>query len=283
MIFYPEGTKKNVDVFTPENLQSAYEKGTILESRALMCDKDKQLRFMLGRRPAVMPLQECMAGGCKEVAVLARVGHMVSFMITEIPADTTLPVVLSRARAQDMCKAECLDNLQCGEVIACKVTHLESFGAFCDVGCGVAALLPIDCLSISRISHPSDRVCVGQQLRCIVKSRDDLGRLVLSLKELLGTWQENAAHFNAGETVVGIVRSIEKYGVFIELAPNLSGLAEYSEALRAGQLVSVYIKSILPEKRKIKLAILRTIEGEDFRFPITYYTQDKMLTDWHYV
>ena len=50
----------------------------------------------------------------------------------------------------------------------------------------------------------------------MIKSRDEQGRLVLSLRELLGTWQENAGRFAVGETVVGIVRSIEDYGVFIE-------------------------------------------------------------------
>ena len=38
------------------------------------------------------------------------------------------------------------------------VTHIEPFGAFCDVGCGISALLPIDCMSVSRISSPADRV-----------------------------------------------------------------------------------------------------------------------------
>ncbi|MGL0910084.1 hypothetical protein ACSTB0_13670, partial [Faecalibacterium wellingii] len=42
---------------------------------------------------------------------------------------------------------------------------------------------------------------------------------------LLGTWEENAAGFTVGETVVGIVRSVEEYGTFIEIAPNLAGLA----------------------------------------------------------
>jgi len=43
---------------------------------------------------------------------------------------------------------------------------------------------------------------------------------VLTLRELLGTWSENAACFAAGETVVGIVRSVEDYGVFIEIRPQ---------------------------------------------------------------
>ena len=83
---------------------------------------------------------------------------------------------------------------------------------------------------------------------------------MLTMKELLGTWLENAAAFAAGETVVGLVRSVEPYGVFVELAPNLAGLAEAAPGLDCGQLVSVYIKSIIPEKMKIKLIIIDTFD-----------------------
>ena len=55
--------------------------------------------------------------------------------------------------------------------------------------------------------------------------------------------------------MVGIVRSVEEYGTFIEIAPNLAGLAESCTDLAPGQAVSVYIKNILPEKMKIKLVI----------------------------
>ena len=48
-------------------------------------------------------------------------------------------------------------------------------------------------------------------------------RICLSQRELLGTWEENAALFSQGETVAGVVRSVESYGIFVELTPNLAG------------------------------------------------------------
>ena len=36
--------------------------------------------------------------------------------------------------------------------------------------------------------------------------------------------EENAQKFTAGETVTGIIRSVENYGAFVELAPNLADL-----------------------------------------------------------
>ena len=48
----------------------------------------------------------------------------------------------------------------------------------------------------------------------------------------------------------------EKNGIFIELKPNLVGLAEYKEGIEYGQNVNVYVKKIIPEKKKIKLIIV---------------------------
>lgn len=97
-------------------------------------------------------------------------------------------------------------------------------------------------------------------IRAVVKSRDS-NRITLSHKELLGTWEENAARFRPGETVGGIIRSIENYGVFVELTPNLAGLAEVKENIFPGQQASVFIKSILPSRMKIKLIIIETFDG----------------------
>ena len=74
-------------------------------------------------------------------------------------------------------------------------------------------------------------------------------------------------------TVSGIVRRIEPYGVFVELAPNLCGLAERRDDLQVGDGVTVYVKAILPQRMKIKLVILdrqagtvrRMLRGEDYR------------------
>ena len=124
-------------------------------------------------------------------------------------------------------------NANPGDIIPARVTHLEQFGCFVDVGCGIPSLIPIDAISVSRISHPSDRFKVGQDIKVIIKSLDN-GRIWLSHKELFGTWSENAAMFKTGETVSGIVRSVEDYGIFIELTPNLAGLAEPRHEVSVG-------------------------------------------------
>ena len=85
-------------------------------------------------------------------------------------------------------------------------------------------------------------------------------RVVLTLRELLGTWEENAARFRAGQTVPGIVRAKTEYGVFIALTPNLCGLAERDDTLEPGQPGCVYIKAIHPETPKIKMTVLHRLD-----------------------
>ena len=83
-----------------------------------------------------------------------------------------------------------------------------------DIGCGIISFLPIDTISVSRISHPRERFYIGMDIRVIVKNLEE-NRINLTHKELLGTWQENADWFSIGETVGGVVRSIEDYGIFV--------------------------------------------------------------------
>ena len=58
-------------------------------------------------------------------------------------------------------------------------------------------------------------------------------RVILTYKELLGTWEDNIKDFEEGTTVVGIAREVEKSknGIFVELKPNLVGLAEYKDGI----------------------------------------------------
>ncbi|MBQ1899222.1 MAG: 30S ribosomal protein S1, partial [Ruminococcus sp.] len=101
-------------------------------------------------------------------------------------------------------------------------------------------------------------------------------RVTLSHKELLGTWEENIARFSIGDTVTGVIRSIENYGAFVELAPNLAGLAELRDNIHVGDTAAVYIKSILPQKMKVKLIII-----DHFYEPTLPEAPEYFITDGH--
>lgn len=271
--YLPEGCLLN----TPENqeyissisgLERAFVEGKILESTVSFCDSSFRLHIELNGIMGIMDKEEtlyCREGEhSKDIAIITRVGKPISFKVIGFRRENGIIVaVLSRRKAQEECQKEYLSSLCAGDIICSRVTHLESFGAFVDIGCGLSSLLTVDSISVSRISHPRDRLSVGEEIYVVVKSRDEQsGRLYVSMKELLGTWEENAREFEVGQTVLGIVRSIEDYGVFIELAPNLAGLAEIrsdtrdTEIAKIGAHTAVYIKSILPDRMKIKLVLI---------------------------
>lgn len=287
MEYMQENNITHASPFTLESLMESYEKGEVLFAKALVYDKGKGLRFNLGGYEAFMPNSEVYLsfekGIIKEAAIATRVNRFVCFVITSVKKrGNEYTFEISRKKAQQMAYDNYIGKLCPGTVIPCCVTHIDRFGVFCDVGYGISALLPIDFISVSRIQSPSDRFYVGQNILACIKSSDINGRIVLTHKELLGTWLENAAYFKAGTTTTGIVRSIESYGIFIELAPNLAGLAESCEGIEIGDVVNVYIKNILPDKMKIKLVIMSTLKNEDFVPETRYFITDGVVKHWKY-
>ena len=287
--YVPEGnlisTFENHELISSyKGLERALEKQLILEAPAVLCDHNFNLHVALGSGiRGIIPREEATYSPkeeVKDIAILTRVGKPVCFMVTGFEHSSTgeLTAILSRKRAQRECSLNYIEALSAGDIIPSKITHLENFGAFVDIGCGIISLLSIDSISVSRISHPSARLSVGDSLHTVVKSVDELGRVYVSVRELLGTWEENASLFNEGQTVRGIVRSVESYGVFIELKPNLAGLAEYKDDVYPGQTAAVYIKSIIPEKMKIKLIIIDSHDAPLYREPLEYFLDTDRIT-----
>ena len=279
------------------NLEKAMHMGIILEGIATLCDRDMYLHIDLPAIPdavAVIPPTEAIYNltdaPVKDIAILTRVGKAVCFKVIGISYQGGTPyITLSRRLAQADCAAHYLTGLCPGDIIPARVTHMESFGAFLDVGCGISSLLPLDAVSVSRISHPRDRLYNGQNVKAVVKAIEwsESGlprRIFLSMRELLGTWEENAALFSPGQTVSGIIRSVEEYGMFVELTPNLAGLAEHKDEYGSkeadiktlakhyiGRRAAVFIKSILSERMKIKLVLIDTYAEETISPPQMNY------------
>lgn len=286
--YLPEGSTEPAAPYTLATLRQALLDGTILQAEALRCTAQHDLCFDLGAAQGHMPREECALGICegatREIAILSRVGKQTCFVLTALDETADPPLAtLSRTAVQHTAQEYFLQTLCAGDIIPARVTHLEPFGAFVDIGCGIASLIGIENLSVSRIFHPRDRLRVGQSIFAAVRSVDrENRRIALTHRELLGTWEQNAALFSAGETVRGVVRSVEPYGVFIELAPNLSGLAEPSRDLAVGQVVSVYIKSILPARMKIKLTVIDILAETDLPAPPHYFVTEGRLSEWVY-
>ncbi len=279
-------------------LEKAMLQGIIMESTVLLCDGNMDLHVDLRGVTGIIPRNEvclCREGeSIKDIAVITRVGKPVCFKVISIEEIGGKTVAyLSRRAAQLECQNNFIADLIPGDIIPSKVTHLENFGAFVDIGCGIVSLLNVDCISVSRFSHPKDRLYCGMEIYTVVKFIDrERDRIFVSMRELLGTWLENANMFSAGQTVAGIIRSVENYGVFVELTPNLAGLAELRDDIPLlrdgdinGRLAAVYIKSIIPERMKIKLVLVDSYRGDMGAPSINYfidYNKIQHIDSWKY-
>ena len=285
--FPPEGLHPHAN-HTLQSLKSAAETGEILEGFVQRCSADLTLHLSLNGIPAEIPRSEANApwinGASRDISVLSLVGKQISFTVKSVCADEKgAPLVLlSRRDAQERAMERFLKSLKPGMILTCRILRTEPFGAFADIGCGIVALLPIERISVSRIAHPAERFRAGDTVLAAVLSFDpQRRRITLTQRELLGTWMENASRFSPGETVRGTVRSIQDYGAFIELTPNLSGLADSSPDLCPGDGVSVYIKSLRPENMKIKLHIIERLP-QKAPDPLQYQITDGQLERWVY-
>lgn len=291
--YLPEGHLLN----TPENearcasaaaLQRAMEHGEILEGTAILCSAGHDLLVQAGPFQGYIPREEAALGisdgSTREIAILSRVGKPVCFVVEGLEGDRgALRPRLSRRKAQQLALDALLAELVPGQVILAQVTHLEPFGAFVDIGCGVSSMIGIENISVSRIPHPSARFSVGQRIFAAVLDLDrQAGRVYLTHKELLGTWAENAGKFQSGMTVPGIIRGLKDYGAFVELTPNLSGLAEIKPGLAEGDRVSVYLKAILPDRMKIKLLAIDRLPPLPEPPPLEYFITEGKLEKWKY-
>ncbi|MBQ9080277.1 MAG: S1 RNA-binding domain-containing protein [Clostridia bacterium] len=300
--YKPEGhlidTLRNRELCsTVAGLEYAMLHNIILEGIAMVCDSKFDLHIGLGECEGIISRDEVMYcrgdEKIKDIAILTRVGKPICFKVMGFEQQgDKLIAKLSRSEAQRECFDNYLIKLRAGDIIPAKATHLENFGAFVDIGCGMVSLLSVDCISVSRISHPRDRIHCGMDIMTIVKSIDyTSGRIYVTHRELLGTWEQNAARFTPGQTVAGIVRSVEPYGIFVELTPNLAGLAELRDskdqhtAVEPGQWAAVYIKNIIPERMKVKLVLIDTNRSALPPSPPEYFIDtDKIshLDVWRY-
>jgi len=280
--FYPEGYGWPAP--PTEIIQSDQIANRIFQARCIKCDEFHNLHVVVGKFRGIIPREEAALGtsdgSVKEYSILSRVGKYVCFCMKGINSDGSL--LLSRKAAQEQALTNLLSEAKAGDIIPAVVQNVTDYGVFCDIGCGITALMRIDRCCISRINTPAVHFHAGQQIYTAILEIDTKKQLFhLTGRELLGTWEENAAKFKQEETVTGFVRSIMPYGLFIELTPNLSGLCEPDPRVKEGDFVSVYIRAIQQDRHKIKLNILDVLP-QPLPQSLFYFKKQGHIDHWEY-
>ncbi len=193
-------------------------------------------------------------------------------------------IILSRRVLLEKEKQAVIDRLKEtlkeGAEITGRVSSLQKFGAFVDIG-GMEGLVPISEISWTRIEKMEDKLTPGQEVTVKILSLDwDSNRLTLSIKALQpDPWSLVPEKYQVDGRVTGTIVRLAPFGAFVNLEPGIDGLVHISnlgagrrinhpkEVVEAGQIVEVYVLAVDPESRKISLSMQPKVEPKKIVLP----------------
>ena len=181
--------------------------------------------------------------------------------------------VVSRRKVEEGERLEALQQslgkLHPGLVLTGKVTRIEGFGAFVDVGNGLEGLVHVSNMSRTRVEDPNELLKKGQEVQVkVLEIKDGGKRIGLGMKQLEpDPWDEAEGRLQVDSVVTGKVTRLMDFGAFLELEPGLEGLLHVSrmgrervrrpgDLVKVGDELSVRIESIDPGARRISLTRL---------------------------
>lgn len=189
-----------------------------------------------------------------------------SFAVQIITADPEEEkLIVSEKAVSEKKTEEHLQKLKMGDVVIGTVTGVVDFGIFVKFG-ELEGLAHISELAWQRVENPKDLFRVGQEVQAKIIAIDK-GRVSLSVKQLQpDPWLEAVKQYKIGQVVEGKVTKIMPFGVFVELSPEIQGLAHLAELsheaikdpeniLKVGEVKSFKIISIEPADHRLGLSL----------------------------
>ena len=160
-----------------------------------------------------------------------------------------------------------------GEEVEGDVTAVTDFGAFVRFDNNLEGLVHISEIAWQRIDHPRDVLKIGDHVRAQIINIEG-SKIFLSMKKLVeDPWKRVADRFKVGQMVKGKVIKINPFGLFVELDPDIHGLAHISElsnkpvkdvneVARIGDEFEFRIVSVEPENHRLDLSLRKAKEEE---------------------
>jgi small subunit ribosomal protein S1 len=262
-----QGAKKKAPIkknYTLEQLEQIKKDQQVIDMYVTDIDESLNMIGIIGKNiKAIIPRDESSSivgddGLVEEKHIINKKGKILHVCIKDIIVNNeNVELIVSKKILELKVRKWMYMHLKPGMRLKGVVVSTNEYAAFVDVGGGVTGILKLENISDVLLQKASDALRIGQRIEVIVKKFDrDTGRIELSYKEVLGTFEKNISKFKEGDIVEGIIRNRIKSGIFVEIAPNVVGLAEHINGIEYGQKVLVSIKRIIPEKKKVKLIII---------------------------
>lgn len=181
-------------------------------------------------------------------------------------------LIVSEKAAWAKEQAAIVSGYKVGDVIEGVVTGVVDFGAFVEFGTHLEGLVHISELAWQRVDNPRDLVKVGDTIKASIIGIDGT-KISLSLKRLSDDpWKMAVERYQIGQLVTGKVLKLNPFGAFVELDPEIHGLAHISElskkmihsaaeVVKEGETRQFKIISIEPNQHRLGLSI-KAMEDE---------------------
>jgi small subunit ribosomal protein S1 len=158
-----------------------------------------------------------------------------------------------------------ISKYKLGDTVEGEVSALADFGAFVKFDI-LEGLVHISEIAWQRIDHPRDLLRVGDKAKAEIIGIDG-SKIFLSMKKLIeDPWRNVTDKYRIGQSVEGKILKVNPFGFFVELDPDIHGLAHVSELSRKpvrdlseigrpGDVLKFMIVSVEPEQHRLGLSL----------------------------
>ncbi|MBU1032955.1 MAG: S1 RNA-binding domain-containing protein [Patescibacteria group bacterium] len=173
-----------------------------------------------------------------------------------------------------------ISKYKVGDTVEGEITAVTDFGAFVRFDENLEGLVHISEIAWQRIDHPQDLLKPGDRVKAEIINVEG-SKIFLSMKKLIpDPWKGVIEKYKVGQTVKGCVLKINPFGLFVELDPEIHGLAHISELAdkpvkdvneiaRMGDELDFRIVSIDPKSHRLGLSLKKAKEEEPVQEPET--------------
>ncbi len=265
-----------------ESLEDAFDMELPVEGKVIEVIKGGY-RVMIGHSKAFCPVSQMDLRPGADAN--SHLNQKYEFLITQFE-EKGRNIVVSRRRWLEQQKIEnegqFLQSAKPGELFQGTIQRIEKFGAFVALENGLEGLIPISEMAWGRVQSAADVVSVGQKVQVMLLKVDEQGdrlRMSFSLKQAGGEsdpWLKVMTSFPEGAVVSGTVEKKEPFGLFVQLAPGVSGLLPRSkwrdhvegqqfENKKKGDLIQVRVDQIQFEEKRLTLGIPGAADDTDWK------------------
>ena len=183
-------------------------------------------------------------------------------------------LVVSEKIVWEVKQEDTLSKYQVGNRVEGEVTAVTDFGAFVRFDENIEGLVHISEIAWQRIDHPRDILKAGDTVAAEIINIEG-SKIFLSMKKLVtDPWQNVAEKYKVDQWVKGRVLKINPFGLFVELDPDIHGLAHISELstkpvkdvhefARIGDEFEFRIINIDPDNHRLGLSLRKAKENEE--------------------